>query len=294
MEKTSLSKPVMKKPRTPVKPNPTTLQKCESVDLSSSDVTEGEERNRRMASPQTSSTPQLSIAMKDDQEMKHPRGHKVRKLSEVWKVMDAQDFLRLTDSLTLGDIWVQPTGVVSSRGAYATISFKQIVAAPHIKFRDATCKLSLDDLIKMLYLNDCIHWDLQNMEHLSFEDWMKEKSSVCVKAKGMEQGTDRATLCHFIITEDRDFDFYPAYLHGRSGIFFRKICYHSYNVDGEQENKLENPSMIKCKGTKGTFEYIIEARIFPLPYEWFDAADSTTTSMVDRSESDEMPASQPL
>ena len=166
-----------------------------------------------------------------------------------------------------------------------------MVAGPHIKFRDASCKMSLDDLTKMLYLNDCIQWDLQNLEHLSFEDWMKEKSSICVKAKGMEEGSDRAKLCHFIITEDREFSFYPSFLQSCNGIFFRKICYHSYK-NGEDTLKINNPSMMKCKGTKGTFEYIIEARVFPLPEEWFTYANPCATSAVDRSMPSEVPESQ--
>lgn len=280
----SLSKPVTKQPRTQQRMTLSTLQRTESVDLESAT---GEERNRRMACRPTSSpVPPM------DQGTKHPRGHKVRELAEVWKVMDSQDFLHLTDTLTLGDVWVQPTAVLSSKGAFATVSFKQMVAGPHIKFRDASCKMSLDDLTKMLYLNDCVQWDLQNLTHLSFEDWMKEKSSVCVKAKGMEEGSDRAKLCHFIITEDREFSFYPSFLHGCNGIFFRKICYHSYKNGGDTL-KINNPSMMKCKGTKGTFEYIIEARIFPLPDEWFAYANPGATSAVDRSDpSEELPATQ--
>lgn len=217
--------------------------------------------------------------------MKHPKGHKVRDLAEVWKVMDSQDFLHLTDTLTLGDVWVQPSVVVSSKGAFATVTFFEIVAGPHIKSRTASCKISLDDLTKMLYLNDCIQWDLQNIEHLSFDDWMKEKSSICVKAKGMEEGSDRAKLCNFILTSDRDFTFYPKYLHGVCGIFFRKICYHSYKTEkSDSENKIENPSMIKCKGTKGSFEYIIEARIFPLPFSFFEVVNPAESSLVDREE----------
>ncbi len=286
----SLSKPVMKQARTPARPNPSTLQRCESMDLSA--VIEEGERGRRTTSLQTSSQQQMKKT--DDQMMKHPRGHKVRALDEVWKVMDSQDFLHLSDTLTLGDVWVQPTGVTSSKGAYATVSFKQIVAGPHIKFRDANCKMSLDDLTKMLYLNDCIQWDIQNIERLSFDDWLKEKSSICVKAKGMDEGSDRAKLCHFIITEDRDFTFYPSCLHGRNGLFFRKICYHSYPTEKDDKDKIENPSMIKCKGTKGTFEYIIEARIFPLPFSWFEVAEPAATSLVDRSATAtlEMPESQ--
>lgn len=255
----------MKQPKTMMNPNPTTLRRCESEDLNSADTVE--ERDHRIITRPISSP--IPPTEKTNQMTRHPKGHKVRELNEVWKAMDSQDFLHLSDTLTLGDVWVQPTGIISSKGAFATVSFKQIVAGPHIKSRETSCKISLDDLMKMLYLNDCIQWDLQNMEHLTFDDWMKEKSSICVKAKGMDEGSDRGKLCNFIITEDREFTFYPVCLHNRSGIFFRKICYHSYKTETKDEAKIENPSMMKCKGTKGTFEYIIEARIFPLPLSFF-------------------------
>lgn len=279
----SLSKPVTKQAR--IQGQPAALVRSESVDLSRSIA---EERGRRMGSRQTSSTDTPS-----DQTMtRHPKGHKVRTLDEIWKTMDSQDFLHLADTLVLGDVWVQPIAVEPAKGAFATVTFKQMVAAPHIKHRDANCKMSLEDLTKMLYLNDCIQYDMQNVERMSYDDWLKEKSSLCVKAKGMEEGSNRAKLCHFIITEDRSFTFYPAYLHGRFGVFFRKICYHSYKTAGEQQ-KLVNPAMIKCCATKGNFEYILEARFFPLPDEWFDSANPAATSMVDRCQPDDLPATLP-
>ena len=274
----SLSKPVLKQPRTAANPNPSTLRRCET-DLSPFAMGE-EEKNRHMASLRTSSPALPSAIAATDRMMKHPRGHKVRELAEVWKIMDSQDFLHLTDSLALGDVWVQPTGVVSAKGGYATVSFLQIVDAPHIKYRNAVSKMSLDDLTKMLYLNDCLQWDAQNLERISFDDWLKDKSSVCVKAKGMEVGSDRAQLCNFIITEDREFSFCSPMMHNRFGVFFRKICYHSYKTSKDDESfKLDNPSMMKCKGVKGSFEYIIEARFFPLPLSWFDEI-STGSSTV--------------
>ena len=291
----SLSKPVMKQTRT-LKPNPSTLQHTETEsDLSHSSIME-EARNRRTGTPQPSTaaaTP--SQMMNQDQIVKHPRGHKVRNLEEVWKIMDSQDFLHLTDTLALADVWVQPKSVVSSKGAFATVSFTEMVAGPHIKFREASCKISLDDLTKMLYLSDCIQYDMQGVERLTFDDWLKDKSSLCVKKKGMDEGSDRAKLCNFIITEDKTFTFYPSYLHGCCGVFFRKICYHSY-PNKTETSKMENPSMLKCKGTKGTFEYIIEARIFPLPFAWFDAADPASSSMVDRCQPDtlDLPESQAI
>lgn len=258
----SVSKPLMKQQRT--NKTPTTLVRCDSVKLSSS---EGEEeRSRRTGSPQISSTASSTMTSE-----KHPKGHKVRELADVWKTMDSQDFLHLTDTLTLNDVWVQPLTVEPAKGAFATVTFKQIVAGPHLKYRDAKCRISLDDLSKMLYLNDCLQYSMQNVDQPLYEDWLNEKSANCVKMKGMEEGSNRAKLCHFIINEDRDFTFYPAYLHGHWGMFFRKICYHSYSEKEDGKTKLINPSMMKCSATKGSFEYILEARIFPLPENWFDA-----------------------
>ena len=183
----SLSKPVMKHPRT-LKPNPaSTLQQTETESDLSLSSTMVEEKNRRTGAtrPATSPIPTPSLMTSQDQSTKHPKGHKVRALEEVWKIMDSQDFLHLTDTLALADVWVQPRQVVSSKGAFATVSFTEMVAGPHIKFREASTKISLDDLTKMLYLNDCIQADVQGMTRFTYEDWIKEKSSICVKAKGM-------------------------------------------------------------------------------------------------------------
>ena len=208
----------------------------------------------------------------------HPRGHKVYQLDKVWETMDQQSFLHLTDTLTLGDVWVQPVSVTPMNAAYANVAFKEIVLAPHIKQRTAETKMSADDLIKMLYLSECLQWYMQGVEALPFDDWLNDKSAACVKVKGMEVGSNRALLCNFIITEDREFTFYPPLLKGNFGIFFRKICYHSYKTTGEGE-KLSYPGMIKCCATRGKFEYILEARIIPLPVGWFDVDVTPTQPM---------------
>ena len=49
--------------------------------------------------------------------------------------------------------------------------------------------------------------------------------------------------------------------------------------------------MIKCYATKGQFEYMIEARIIPVPPEWFELANPAALSMVDKSTLD-LPESQ--
>ena len=268
----SVSKPLLKKPR--MEATPATLTRSESKNLA--DTMEEEKSHPTFARPST--TPIESKTGTTNQTPAHPKGHKVRTLAEVWKNMDQQTFLHLSDTLTLGDVWVQPTSVEPLSGAYANVTFRQMVAAPHIKYRDAISRMSTDDLLKILYLNETIQWDMQGVEHIPFEDWVNEKTAACVKVKGVDEGTNRAKLCNFLITEDKEFTFYPTFLRGNFGIFFRKICYHSYKSDNKG-SKLVNPSMIKCCETRGKFEYVLEARIFPLPTGWFD---------------EEVPASQAL
>lgn len=209
----------------------------------------------------------------------HPKGHKAKELKDVWESMDSQAFLHLTDTLTLGDVWVQPMGATPDRGNVAIVTMKQLVNAPHIKHRTTSCKMSCDDLIQMLYLCDCLSWELQNMDHVAFDDWLNIKSAQCVKAKGVDEATNRAKLANFILTQDDEFTFYPSYLHNNFGIFFRRICYHSYKTDSEVV-KINNPGMIKCKATKGQFEYMIEARILPVPTMWFDDAKPTALHWI--------------
>lgn len=274
----SVSMPATKQPRTPRQTSP--LTRSETVDLTNADV--GEEKSRRTAVPPTSSSAPLT----DQTMMKHPKGHKVRDLADVWNTMASQDFLRLTDTLALSDVWVQPEHVDPAKGGFAIVVFNEIVVAPHIKRHPDTCKISLDDLTKMLYLNDCLQADMQNIERATYEEWLNEKSALCVKAKGLEEGSNRAKLCQFILSEDKSFTFFPTYLHQRFGVFFRKICYHSYKCEkdfdylSDGKIKFVNPSMIKCSATKGNFEYILEARILPLPDGWFDPIEVPESQII--------------
>lgn len=206
----------------------------------------------------------------------HPKGHKVRNLKEVWGSMDSQAYLRLVDTLTLSDVWVQPLSVIPEKGGIATVELREMVYARHIKVRTAKTKIAVDDLTKMLYLTDCLIWDLSGVEHISFDEWLNEKISNCVRDEGLEAANERAILCNYIITKERTFTFFPSLLKGKFGIFFRKICVHSYkDAEGITPLKLTNPSMIKCKAVRSDFEYLIEARILPLPDQWYDTIDTT-------------------
>ena len=193
----------------------------------------------------------------------------------------------LTDTLTLGDVWVQPTCCVPDRGPIAIVTMKQIVAAPHIKCRDVTTKMSSDDLLRLLYLNMKMQWALQGLTDTEYEEWINEKTAACVKVKGIDESSNRAKLCNYILTEDKDFTFYPAFLHNNFGIFFRKVCYHSYKTGKKDELKLLNPSMMKCCAARSKFEYVLEARVFMLPDNWFS---SQLEKMEDDTE--EVPESQ--
>lgn len=242
------------------------VKRTESVDLASHSQAMQEARD-----PLTSSTaalPQSTAMRTRSQAPTHPKGHKVRNLNDVWANMDGQSFLHLTDTLTLGDVWVQPKFVNSVNATTAEVTFVEMVNALHIKCREATTKISVDDLCKMLYLNDCLQHDAQGIARMSYDDWIAEKTACFIRQHGVEDSTNRSKICNFVITEDREYTFYPTYFKTLVGVFFRKICVHSYKT-GEGVAKISNPSMIKCCAKGGKFEYILEARYIPLPEEWW-------------------------
>ena len=135
---------------------------------------------------------------------RHPKGHHVKQISDIWKTMDQQSFLRVTDTLALDDVFIQPIGCHPENKSIASVDMIQMVDAPHMKFRRTTCKMSNDDLLKLLYLNDLLQWRMRGCAVLSFEEWLNEKSACCIKVKGVEEGTDRSKLCNFIICEDNE------------------------------------------------------------------------------------------
>lgn len=196
----------------------------------------------------------------------HPKGHKCRTITEVWENMDKQKYLHLTDTLTLGDVWVQPMGAgPSATKNVADVSFLQILASHHFKYRTATSRLSNSDLMKMLYLCDCICNDLVGNDRPNYDEWVRTKSKEAVGVLGIQDASDEANLANFIITKDKDFTFFPASLNENFGIFFRKVCCHSYKGLPKGSAKIDNPMIIKCKAEGGNFEYLLEARLFLLP-----------------------------
>lgn len=245
----------------------TPIRRTESVDLS---VSVAEAKDHRTVSPLTQTTKEMKIP---SQTPTHPKGHKVRNVCDVWTNMDSQSFLHLSDTLTLGDVWIQPISAAPERGAFVSVLMKQILYAPHIKSREATTKMSTDDLLKMLYMCDCTLWKLDGAPVIAFEEWLNEKTAMCVKVKGIEEGSDRTKLCNFILCDDPSFKFTSTVGGGRFSVWFRKICYHSYKQSEEGvSEKIINPSMIKCTATKGSFEYILEARLLEFPVEETDAS----------------------
>lgn len=194
----------------------------------------------------------------------HPKGHRVKQLSDVWKNMDSQGFLHLSDTLQLMDVWVQPIRCAQEKGSIFSVVMKQYVMGPHIKSREATTKMGIDDLVKSLYLCDMMRNFIENRERISYDEWVNEKTAICVKAKGVEAGIDKGCLCNFILGEDPNFTLHP---NPSIGVFVRKTCYHSYK-DASSKEKLSNQFMMKCVATRGKFEYILEATIFPVPPAW--------------------------
>jgi len=247
--------------------NQSMVMRTESVEL---------EASAEVKNPPTSTHPASETGSKSQT---HPKGHRARDLqTEVFDVLDKQEFLRLSDTLALGDFWCYPISVETIQSANIVfVKFMEIVAGYHIKHREAVHKITTDDLCKICYLNDCIQWDLQGFNRVAYDDWLADKTAKFIKACGVEDAHNRAKVCQYILTEDKEFTFYPRFLKSTTGIFFRKSCVHTYKKEGE--SKIENPLIMKCS-TKGKFEYVIEAKIIPLPIDWFEKPSDVEESQL--------------
>lgn len=221
---------------------------------------------------------------KEKTSFSHPKGHRVKTVEEVWKTMDSQGFLHLTDTWTLYDVWVQPISCVQEKGSILSVLMYQFVIAPHIKCRQATTKMSADDLVKMLYLCDTMCQFINQRENLPFDVWVNEKVASCVKALGVDAGVDKVQFCNFIMQNDPTFTLHPT---PNLAVFVRKICYHSYRTS---EKKLDNPLMIKCTATRGKFEYVLEVSTFPLCENWKELVEAR----MDAEGEEKMPVRHPL
>ena len=236
---------------------------------------EGRYRHQIFAPPR--STARSSTMMQanfQQQKMKewkrHPLGHRVIKMSEVWKLMDESVYLRLVDSYQLNDVYLQPVGIFPLDDYNANVTFNEIIYGPEISHRFHTCKMSLDDVMKILYLGDSVLADIEGVERQPIEKWLDFMYNKCLEKKGGEVAANRAALCDFILKEM--VDFYPMHLKNRAGIFFRKTTYHNYRSQVGTSGKLVNPSMIVCQSPNGGFEYVLCAHILPIPEAWYKLA----------------------
>ena len=212
---------------------------------------------------------------------KHPKGHRVQNLNDVWASMDKQKFLKCTDSYALEDLWVQPISVEPTTTPYATVRMYQIILAPHLKSRVVCTTLAIDDLLKMLYLNYKLQLHMQGYGSKDFNQWLAEKTGEFIKEHGIAEQNNRALLCNFILNEDEDYTFYPTFLK-YTMVVFRKISYHSYKTEGsEGERKVDNPSLMKCVAVRGKFEYLWEAKFVPMPVDYTLATQSAIADVTD-------------
>ena len=217
-----------------------------------------------------SSSPLPPAEKKKTTKPAHPKGHKVQSLSEIWSTMDAQAYLRLTDTWTLWDVWLQPVAIESETPTSVNVKFLEIVYAPHLKQRLATHRVSVDDFVKIFYIKDRMGLHATGKGDISFEDWYDAYKKEYESKNG--EITEPVKMCQFLMQGRDSCDLTGISWNCIPGmanceIFIRKSCYHSYK-GREGTGKIENISVVKCKSVKGAFEYILEGRIFVFSQNW--------------------------
>ena len=222
----------------------------------------------------------------------HPTGHKVRDLEDVWIAFGNEDsFLKMTESGTLTDVWIQLRSVRRTTTQYTVVDVLVIVFGSRIYFHEAKTRMAVNDIVNILYKNDCLQYRLRGVPEPTLENWLADKTSACISAHGNvdEDSTNRSVICEFVLKEDKTFTFYPSFGGLQNcGVFFRKQTVHGYKNKGDsietEAEGMTNHSLIRCGAPRGKFEYEIQAALLPLPDEWFDKIDGI----------EDVPATQPL
>lgn len=189
----------------------------------------------------------------------HPKGHRVKALKEIWNTLDAGEYIRCTDTYSLNDVWMQPTGITTLTKNAVLVKFRQLVTGLHIKEREVQNKMYCDDVLKIFYLADQYENEFVDRTPQPYDGWLKSVVAYYVQEAGVEEVDDRAKLVKFLFDHKR-VNFFPCAYSRRLQTFFRKISCHSYKAPGAAKTK--NPSLFKCEGARGgNFEYCWEARI---------------------------------
>lgn len=212
------------------------------------------------ATPSTQPLPETSQKTLKKTGSAHPKGHRVHELGMVFGIIDASEYLRCTDTYALNDVWSVPSGIeeIVSKGVLL-VKFYQIVTGYHIKSRITVKKIAADDLLRMFYILNAYSMEFRAATVVGYDDWLNSMIVNYVREVG--EGADvsnRAQLCKYIF-ENKITNFAPCPSTPNLHLFFRKASVHSYK--GKKEGRLNNHNVMKCRGARGTFEYIIEGRL---------------------------------
>lgn len=196
----------------------------------------------------------------------HPKGHKTHSMDELVQAMMKQPFMRCTDTLNLYNVWFQPLRITECGRTALTLEIRTVVWGQNIHEFIQTTKFDCDDMIRILYLGSMIDNDLSEIMREPSSVWLASKIEEWKKNVPNADEENKAELCQWILANS--YTSYPLTCH-RAAIFFRKTCCHTYHEGSMPCRKFPNPNIYKAKAKKGSFEYVIEGRIFILPAAWW-------------------------
>lgn len=194
---------------------------------------------------------------------RHPLGHKIKTQEEVEKSIRKGKFLPLSDGLNCGDIYYQPSVVLTGGKNVLSVMFEEFYDGDEVVKNMHEYSVSADDLLKMMYLAEKMQNTYYNMDTEEYDLWFVHKYAALVEEYRSLDMNDHGTIAEKLLMGNKD-----LFILGKGSfmeVYFQKHCVHKYPgaVSG-----VKNPNIILCKAMgRGKFEYIIEARVFVLSEE---------------------------
>lgn len=216
---------------------------------------------------QVESVPLTTEEKKETAEKKW-NGVKEKDATAVFNNIEEGTYMRMTDTLNLGDVWFKPVTVARNTSKFIlSVIYTIVICGEKLLMKQHEYKTTAEELLKMIFLAKKSRAYYFGFEFpTDYSTWfdMEKKAFLANPAAVKGDGSDAAFAEYQISNED--FKLNKGEDATQMYILFRKTNRHSYTVASTASYEThENPNSEHCEGSRGSYLFTIESRIMMLP-----------------------------
>lgn len=227
-------------------------------------------KKRAVGSIQVESVPLTTEEKKETVETgeKKWNGVKEKDATAVFNNVEEGTYMRMTDTLNLGDVWFKPVTVARNTSKFIlSVVYTIVICGEKLLMKQHEYKTTAEELLKMIFLAKKSRAYYFGFDFpYEYSTWfdMEKKAFLANPAAVKGDGSDAAFAEYQISNED--FKLNKGEDATQMYILFRKTNRHTYTAGSTTSYETyENPNSEHCEGSRGSYLFTIESRIMMLP-----------------------------